>query len=104
MYVKNQGNEVSQKVLKHLSLKPRLQSLFVVKKLVEDMRWHNDKRVDDRVTLRHLVDALVEKEFDRLHQLFASDPRSVCLGLASGGFNPCGNMSSQHSTWFIILV
>ena len=41
---------------------------------------------------------------DGLYPDFAADSRNVCLGLASDGFNPFGNMSLSHSTWPVVLI
>ncbi|KAA0054757.1 uncharacterized protein E6C27_scaffold437G00350 [Cucumis melo var. makuwa] len=61
------------------------------------MRWHKDKRVDTKDVLRRPVDAAGWKHFDKEFPQFASEPRNVCLGLASDSFNPFGNMSTAYS-------
>ncbi|XP_065860347.1 uncharacterized protein [Euphorbia lathyris] len=43
-------------------------------------------------------------EFDKDHSWFAKDCRNVRLGLASDGFNPFGNMSTNYSMWPVVLV
>ncbi|KAA0057656.1 CACTA en-spm transposon protein [Cucumis melo var. makuwa] len=58
-----------------------------------DMKWHRDKRVEIDDVLRHLVDAEGWKHFDCEFPDFAFNPRKVCLGLASNGFNPLDHMS-----------
>lgn len=35
---------------------------------------------------------------------FAQESRNVCLGLATNGFNPLGNMSNSYSMWLVILI
>ena len=72
-------------------------------KTASDMKWHAEKRTNDGV-LRHPVDALAWKAFDSQYPDFASNSRNVRLGLASDGFNPFGNMSTNYSTWPVILV
>ncbi|KAK5793846.1 hypothetical protein PVK06_035006 [Gossypium arboreum] len=67
------------------------------------MMWHHDQRTDDGL-LRHPVDSLAWKSFDNKFPSFASDPRSVRLGLASDGFNPFKIMSTSYSTWPVVLV
>lgn len=67
------------------------------------MQWHFKKRVSDG-TLRHPADSQAWKAFDERHHDFASDPRNVCLGLATDGFNPFKNQSTAHSTWPIVLM
>ncbi|KAH1113584.1 hypothetical protein J1N35_006962 [Gossypium stocksii] len=81
----------------------RLQRLFMSSKTAEFMRWHHDQRTNDRL-LRHPTDSLAWKSFDSKFLSFASDPRSVRLGLASDGFNLYKIMSTSYSTWLVVLV
>ena len=67
------------------------------------MRWHKEKHVDDGV-MRHLVGTIAWKLFNEQHKSFTDDPRNVRLGLTYDGFQPFGNMSSQHSIWLVLLV
>ncbi|XP_070020356.1 uncharacterized protein LOC142180916 [Nicotiana tabacum] len=72
-------------------------------------RWKNDarkllaKRNKDGV-LRHPADSEAWKIFDSKYPEFAGDPRNVCLGLASDGFNPFGTIRTVNSTWPVILM
>ncbi|XP_055961230.1 uncharacterized protein LOC126675126 [Mercurialis annua] len=95
--------KIAQKVLRHFPLVPRLQRLFMSKDIGEDMRWHKEKRVDDEM-IRHPADAMEWKDFDNQHDWFAKDARNVRLGLASDGFNPFGNMSTNYSMWPVIVT
>jgi len=54
--------------------------------------------------MRHPRDSKVWKSFDLLHLEVANDPRNVRLGLATDGFNPYGNMSTNHSICLVILI
>ena len=67
------------------------------------MKWHVNGRTDDRV-MRHLADSNAWEMFDSKHLEFSSDPHNVRLGLAVDGFNPFGIMSTNHSTWPVMLV
>ncbi|XP_020106666.1 uncharacterized protein LOC109722900 [Ananas comosus] len=71
--------------------------------MAASMRWHEEGRTKDGI-LRHPADALAWKSFDSCHPDFASDPRSIRLGLASDGFNPFRTMSSTYSTWPVVLI
>jgi hypothetical protein len=72
-------------------------------KTASHMKWHADMRTKDGV-LRHPADGEAWKSFDERYPQFAFDPRNVRLGLASDGFNPFGNMSTNYSTWPVMLV
>ncbi|KAL7234601.1 hypothetical protein ACSBR1_018104 [Camellia fascicularis] len=87
-----------------LSLKPRLQRLFISRKTATNMKWHKDKCVEEENVLRHPADSKTWKDFDKKHELFAKDPYNVRLGLASDSFNSFGNMSNSYSIWSVFLV
>ncbi|GJY04667.1 zinc finger, CCHC-type containing protein [Tanacetum coccineum] len=91
------------KVLQYFPLIPRLKRLYKFEKTTKDMRWHNMGRTMDG-KLRHPTDGLAWKGFDARYSDFASDPRSVRLGLASDGVNPFRTMSTTHSTWPVLLI
>ncbi|XP_035540218.1 uncharacterized protein LOC118344206 [Juglans regia] len=95
---------ISQKVLRHFPLKPRLQRLFVSAKIVGDMRWHKEQQLTDEASLRHPADSESWNRFDEEHSWFAQDARNVRLGMSSDGFNPFSNMSKPYSIWPVILV
>ncbi|KAL9684621.1 hypothetical protein QQ045_022062 [Rhodiola kirilowii] len=54
--------------------------------------------------MRHPADSLQWAKVDNLFPEFGSESRNLCLGLSTDGVNPHGNLSSQHSTWPVILV
>ena len=68
------------------------------------MRWHKEGRVVEPVVLRHPADREAWQNFDSLNEHFASDPKSIRLGLSSDGFNPFGNMSTSYSMWHVVLI
>nr|GEV44462.1 hypothetical protein [Tanacetum cinerariifolium] len=74
-----------------------------IHKTTKDMRWHDMGLTKDR-KLRHPADGLTWKAFDARYPKFASDPRSVRLGLVSDGFNPFCTMSTSYSTWTVVLI
>ncbi|CAM8905938.1 unnamed protein product [Rhodiola kirilowii] len=91
------------KVLWYLPPIPRFQRLFADPKDSDNMRWHAEKRVIDS-KMRHPVDSLQWAKADNLFSEFGSESRNLRLGLSTDGVNPHGNLSSQHSTWPVILV
>nr|GEV68593.1 putative transposon protein [Tanacetum cinerariifolium] len=44
------------------------------------------------------------KDFDEKNPEFATDPRNVCLALASDGFNPFKIMNVSYSIWLAIVI
>ncbi|KAL4301596.1 hypothetical protein AHAS_Ahas17G0316700 [Arachis hypogaea] len=91
------------KTLRHFSLIPRLQRLFMCSATAKSMRWHDEERRKDE-KLRHPADGQSWKDFDNHHTNFALDPHNVRLGLSSDGFNPYRTMSISHSTWPVVLM
>nr|XP_016477883.1 PREDICTED: uncharacterized protein LOC107799304 [Nicotiana tabacum] len=99
----HEGKKVAHKILRHFSIKPRLQRLYMASETAKKMRWHKEENIDDGV-LRHPSDSVAWKSFDARHPTFSAELRNVRLGLASDGFQPYGNMSSNHSIWPVVLA
>ncbi|KAJ9544771.1 hypothetical protein OSB04_024478 [Centaurea solstitialis] len=57
-------SKVPRKVLRYFPLKPRLQRLFIDGQVARDMRWHNEKRVNDANIARHPADSEAWKHLD----------------------------------------
>ncbi|CAN6546998.1 unnamed protein product [Malus baccata var. baccata] len=88
--------------MRYLPLKPRLQRLYMSTHTAIDMRWHEEKRVDDDV-MWHPADGKAWKKFDPKFLKFAADSRNVRLGLSTDRFNMFGVLNQHHSTWPIFL-
>ncbi|XP_044503419.1 uncharacterized protein LOC123224000 [Mangifera indica] len=97
------GKRKSMKILRYFHLKSRLQRLFISSKIASFMRWHHEKRVDDGV-MRHPADSLQWKSFDEMHNVFASEPHNVRLGLASDNFQPFAHSKISYSIWPVFLI
>jgi len=54
--------------------------------------------------MSHPADGEAWKDFEREFPNFARDPRNLRLSLATDGFNPFGNMSTQYSMWPVLLT
>ncbi|KAL2901658.1 Major capsid protein [Bienertia sinuspersici] len=79
------GKKTPAKTLRYLSLKPRLQKLFMSSKTASLMGLHHDREFDANIA-RHPADSKACKDFDELHLTFSMEPRNTRLGLASDGF------------------
>ncbi|XP_028087696.1 uncharacterized protein LOC114288392 [Camellia sinensis] len=71
----NGGKKIPHKVLRYFPLTPRLKRLYMSKKTAANMRWHNEKHVDDDI-LRHPADGEAWKDFDKQHPTFSDDSRN----------------------------
>ncbi|XP_056698036.1 uncharacterized protein [Spinacia oleracea] len=91
------------KVLWYLPIIPRFKRLFSIKKDAKNLRWHADGRKKDGL-LKHPADSPEWKNINRLHESFGLENRNLRLGLCTDGMNPFGTLSSQHSTWPVLLV
>ena len=54
--------------------------------------------------MRHPIDSLAWKNFDKVQPSFEQEPRNVRFSLASDGFNPFGNMSISYNMWHVVLI
>ncbi|XP_058214912.1 uncharacterized protein LOC131326234 [Rhododendron vialii] len=97
------GKKIPHKILRYFPVTPRLQRLYMNPDIVEDMKWHSDKRVDDE-DMRHPADTPQWKRLDEKYPEFSWETRNVRLGFATDGFNPFGNMSTSYSMWPVILI
>jgi len=53
---------------------------------------------------RHPTDSIQWKKFDDEFLEFGKESRNIRLGLAINGMNLFGNMSTNHSSWPVLLV
>jgi len=53
---------------------------------------------------RHSADSIQWKKFDDEFLKFGKKSRNIRLGLATNGMNLLGNMSTNHSSWPVLLV
>jgi hypothetical protein len=96
--------QIPHKVLRHFPLLPRLKRIYASKQTSEETQWHKKVRKPVEGVMSHPADGEAWKDFDRREQSFAGDPRNLRLALATDGFNPFGNMSSQYSMWPLLLT
>ena len=92
-----------RKVLWYLPIIPRFKRLFTNGDDAKDFTWHANGRNCVGI-LCHLADSSQWKKIDRLYPDFSKETRNLRLGLASDGMNPYGSLSTQHSSWPILLV
>ncbi|XP_074271167.1 uncharacterized protein LOC141595093 [Silene latifolia] len=91
------------KTLWYLPIIPKFKRIFANPKDAEYMVWHQNGRNKDG-KLRHVADASQWRNIDRDFSDFGREPRNLRLGLCTDGINPFGTLSTQHSTWPIMLV
>ena len=54
--------------------------------------------------LQHPVDSPQWKTIDNLYPHFGEEPRNLRLGLALEGMNHFGNLTTNHSSWLVLLM
>ncbi|XP_074283399.1 uncharacterized protein LOC141607949 [Silene latifolia] len=67
------------------------------------LTWHKTAKANDG-KLRHPSDGLEWKFIDSKYPEFGKEPRNLRLALSTDGMNPYGSLSSQHSTWPVLLA
>ena len=92
-----------KKVLWYLPILPRIKRLFGNAKDAKNMTWHANRNKKDEM-IRHVADSPQWKCIDDKYPDFGKEARNLRLGLCTDGINPFGNMSSQHSTWPMLMV
>lgn len=60
------------------------------------------KKCDGKI--HHEVDSLQWKKNDSLLLDFSHEPRNLRLRLDTDGINPFGNMSTNHTSWYVLLM
>ncbi|XP_074283650.1 uncharacterized protein LOC141608187 [Silene latifolia] len=98
---KKKGSPI--KTLWYLPIIPRFMRFFANPKDAEYMVWHHEERNKDG-KLRHVADAPQWRTIDRTFPDFGEEPRNLRLGLCTDGINPFGTLSTQHSTWPVMLI
>lgn len=90
------------KVVWYLPIIPRFKRLFANVDDANKLRWHAEMRKKDG-KLRHPADAPQWRTIDRIFPEFGEEARNLRLGLCTDGMNPYSTLSSQHSTWPVLL-
>nr|GEX64517.1 hypothetical protein [Tanacetum cinerariifolium] len=81
---------------------PRLQRLFKLESISEDLRWYATRMITDGV-LRHPVDSKAWRTIDEKLAEIAKDPRNLRLGISADGVDV--NLgTSHHSVWLVLSV
>ena len=91
------------KVLWYLPIIPRFRRLFSDEKTAKLLRWHADGRKKDGL-MRHPADSPQWRNIDRKFKDFGEEDRNLRLGLSTDGMNPFGTLSTQYSTWPVLLT
>ncbi|GJV17967.1 ribonuclease H-like domain-containing protein [Tanacetum coccineum] len=71
----------------------KLQQLFKIQSISEDLRWHATRRITDGV-LRHPADSQAWRTIDEKFPKIAEDPRNLRLGISADGVDV--NTGNRH--------
>lgn len=91
------------KVMWYLPIIDRFKRLFSLKKQAKNLRWHAEGRKKDGL-LRHPADSPQWRNIDKKYPEFGKEVRNLRLALCTDGVNPYGTLSTQHSTWPVLLA
>ncbi|GJS35895.1 putative transposase-associated domain-containing protein [Tanacetum coccineum] len=104
--VNNQTQKVYEnipaKVMWYFPIIPRLQRLFKIQSISEDLRWHATRRITDGV-LRHPADSQAWRTIDEKFPEIAEDPRNLRLGISADGVD-VNTRNRHHSVWPVLTV
>nr|GEU46401.1 hypothetical protein [Tanacetum cinerariifolium] len=93
---------IPAKVMWYFPIIPRLQRLFKIQSISEDLRWHATQRITDGV-LHHLADSQAWRTIDEKFSKIAKDPRNLRLGISADGVD-VNTGNRHHSVWPILSV
>jgi hypothetical protein len=87
------------KQLCYMPITPRLKRLYLSEETVKQMRWHKKEKHDseDPDIMSHPTDSEAWEALDHFDLEFARDPKSVCLGLSTDGFQPHSEARGTYS-------
>ncbi|GJW30593.1 putative transposon, En/Spm-like protein [Tanacetum coccineum] len=90
------------KVMWYFPIIPRLQRLFKLESISEDLRWHATRRIADGV-LRHPADSQAWRTIDEKFPKIAKDPRNLRLGISADQVD-VNSGTRHHSVWPVLSV
>ena len=96
------ANRRPAKVCWYLPIIRRFKRLFANGEDAKNLMWHANTKKSDGL-MRHPADSPQWKEIDRLYPDFGAEPRNLRLGLATDGMNPFGTLTTNHSSWPVLL-
>ncbi len=102
LYVEG-SKSVPYKVFHHFPLIPCLQRMYRCLSLIELMPWHNVNKSNDDMVLS-VCDSKTRQHIDNTWLDFATNLHNIRLGLALDGVNMYVDLSTNHSTWSILLL
>ncbi|XP_074373547.1 uncharacterized protein LOC141713881 [Apium graveolens] len=91
------------KVLRYFPIVERFKRMFVNVNDAKLMRWHMEGRKSDGM-LRHPADSPQWRTIDGKFPEFGQEARNLRPGLCVDGMNPYLTLSSQYSTWTVLLT
>lgn len=93
----------SAKVLWHMPIIPRFKRLFNNMSDTKNIRWLINERKYDGKNF-HVADSLQWKKSDSLFSDFDHELRNLRLGLDTDRIIPFDNLSTNHTSWPILLT
>jgi hypothetical protein len=78
--------------------------MFLLERIVIQMRWHKDGERENKEVMVHPSDLDAWKSLYNFDPEFAQDTRNVCIGLATDDFTPFGDNIASYSCWPMFVV
>nr|GEW06475.1 hypothetical protein [Tanacetum cinerariifolium] len=93
---------IPAKVMWYFPIIPRLQRLFKLETILEDLKMHATRRITNGV-LRHPADSHAWRTIDEKFVKIAKDLRNLRLGISADGVD-VNSGTRQHSVWPVLSV
>lgn len=94
---------VPSKVMLYLPIIQRFKKMFANANHTNNTIWHTNERLCDG-KICHVADSLQWKKIDYVFLDFSLEPRNIRLGLSTKRMNPFGNLSTNHTSWHVLLI
>lgn len=95
------------KVMWFLPIITRFKREFDNVNVAKNIIRHIYKRKCDE-KIRHIYLYIYDSlQWMKIHLLFLDfgvEPRNIRLGLVTNGMNPFGNLNTNHTSWFVLLI
>jgi hypothetical protein len=98
--------KVAVKQCRYMPIMVRLKWLYLSEETMKQLMWHKEGKCDseDPDVMLHPAHSEAWEALDRFDPKFARDPRSVCLGLSTDGFQPPSEASNPYSCWPVFVM
>jgi len=91
------------KAILYLCIIPRFKRMFVNPKDAKKLKWYTNEHKYDGL-LRHPINYVQWKNINKEFSAFRMESCNLSVGSTTNGMDPYVNLSTNHSSWPVLLV